>query len=296
MQHVAHALFHRRDIVARDHAAHDFVHELKAGSARQRLDAQPAVTILAAAARLLLEFALCFGATLDGFLIGHPRRRQLDFYAEFSLQFFDRDLDVKLAGAAEDDFAALRIAMHLQREVLIDQLLQRRRRLSPRRALDLGRMANDMTAADASAVGSNMIGAFSSHSVSPVEVSLSFATAAISPGERDRESAPASCPSRRRKLPEAFFRFSRRIEHRRIAMRGARHDAEEGQLAGKGIHHRLEHECGKRRVGICGDALSGSPLAGFWRSTGGTFIGRGQQIDDRIEERRGADIFCTRAA
>ena len=54
----AHALLDRGDEVARDHPADDLVDELEAFAARQRLDLEPAIAELAAAAGLLLVLAL----------------------------------------------------------------------------------------------------------------------------------------------------------------------------------------------------------------------------------------------
>ena len=53
-------------------AADDLVDELEAAAARQRLDLDPGVAELAAAARLLLELALRLGAALDGLAIRAP--------------------------------------------------------------------------------------------------------------------------------------------------------------------------------------------------------------------------------
>src|SRR5208282_3820580 len=117
-QRVAHALFDRRNEVARDHAAHDVVDELEAFAARVRLDLEPAIAVLPAAARLTLVLALRFGASLDGFLVRNFGRLKLDVHVEFPAQLLDGDFDMHLAGARQNDVVGLRIAMHFQREVL----------------------------------------------------------------------------------------------------------------------------------------------------------------------------------
>src|SRR5258705_1444966 len=73
-QGIAHALLHRGDEVARDYAADDIVDELEALATRIRLDLEPAIAILAAAARLGLVFALRFRAPLDSFFVRNVGR------------------------------------------------------------------------------------------------------------------------------------------------------------------------------------------------------------------------------
>src|SRR5262245_43651577 len=65
---IAHALLDRGDEVARDGPAEDVVDELEATAARHGLDADPGVPVLAAAAGLLLVFALALGTPLHRFL------------------------------------------------------------------------------------------------------------------------------------------------------------------------------------------------------------------------------------
>src|SRR5579885_1906209 len=128
-QRVAHALLHRRDELARNRAADDFILEFKAAAAHQRLDAQPAITILAAAAGLALVLALGFGAALDGFLVGDFGRLKFNFYIKYPLELLDRNLDMHLARAGKNDVMGLRVAMRLQGAIRHDQSLQRLRGL-----------------------------------------------------------------------------------------------------------------------------------------------------------------------
>src|ERR1700674_2594025 len=71
---IAHALFHRRDELARNRAADDLIDEFEALAARQWLDLEPTVAVLSAAARLALVLALGLRAALDGLHVRHLGR------------------------------------------------------------------------------------------------------------------------------------------------------------------------------------------------------------------------------
>src|SRR6266851_1635901 len=127
-QRTAHALLDRRDVLARDRATNDLVHELEAASTRERFDLEPAVAILSASARLALVFALRLGLTLDRLLVWDLRRLKFNLYIKFSLELLDRDLDMHLARARQDYLMSLRVAMGLEGRVFLDQPLQCERR------------------------------------------------------------------------------------------------------------------------------------------------------------------------
>ena len=110
----AHALLDRGDEVARDHPADDLVDELEAFAARQRLDLEPAIAELAAAAGLLLVLALRARLALDRLAIRNLRRLELDVDAEFPLEPLDDELHVLLPGSRKDDLPGLGIAVHAQ--------------------------------------------------------------------------------------------------------------------------------------------------------------------------------------
>src|SRR5208282_2814693 len=99
--------------------------ELEAAATRERLYFEPAVAILAAAARLALVLALSLGAALDGLLVRHLRCLKFNFYIKFTFELLDRDLDVHLPRARQDDVVGLLVAMGFERAVLLDQVLQR---------------------------------------------------------------------------------------------------------------------------------------------------------------------------
>jgi hypothetical protein len=124
-QCVAHALFDRRDELARNCPADDLVLELEAAAARERLYLEPAVAVLAATARLALVLALGLGAALDGFLVRHFGRLKFNLYIKLPFELLDRDLDMHLSCARQYNVVGLRIAMGFECAVLLDQMLQR---------------------------------------------------------------------------------------------------------------------------------------------------------------------------
>ena len=73
LERVDDALLHRRDVVARHHAALDLLGEGEARAARQRLDVEHDVAVLAVAARLLLVAAALQDPLLDGLAIADRR-------------------------------------------------------------------------------------------------------------------------------------------------------------------------------------------------------------------------------
>ena len=70
------------------------------------------------AAGLLLVAALHVGGTADGLAIGNFRSFESDIDAVAPLQPADDDFDVLLAGAGQQEFAGLRIAVETKRLVL----------------------------------------------------------------------------------------------------------------------------------------------------------------------------------
>jgi hypothetical protein len=76
-QHLAYAFLDRGHELPGNRAAFHFVHELEAGAARQRFDAQEHFAELAGAAGLLLVAVMAIGVRGDGFAIGDARRMRL---------------------------------------------------------------------------------------------------------------------------------------------------------------------------------------------------------------------------
>ena len=116
---LAHALLDGRDEPARDHAALDRVHELEPGAVRRRLDLDVAVGELAAPAGLLLVAGVRLRGALDRLAVGHVRRVELHLGAEALLHPVDDHLDVDLRDPREDLLAGLRVAVEVDRRVLL---------------------------------------------------------------------------------------------------------------------------------------------------------------------------------
>ena len=92
----------------------------------QRLDLDVAVAELPAPAGLLLVAAVRLGRPADRLLVGDARRLERDLGAEARLQAVDDDLDVDLREPGDDLVAGLRVAVQVDRRVLLLQAAQRR--------------------------------------------------------------------------------------------------------------------------------------------------------------------------
>ena len=186
----------------------------------------------------------------------------------------------------------LRIAMHLEREVLFDQLLQRRRRLL---LVGLGLGTNRERDNPCGRVSGGIMstGAFSSHSVSPVVVSLSLATATISPASA-LASGDCFLPSRRSSWPKRSF--DSRVELSTAASVCARPDITRKieSLPAKGSITVLNTNAENGAAGSAG--ADGSPFVGFWPCTGGRSLGAGRNVVIASSSGRDADILRARAA
>src|SRR5207245_3937197 len=77
---------HGRDVLPRNHAAHDLVHELQARPAGKWGDPDPAVAVLAAAPRLLLVLALPFSFSLERLAVRDLRLTALGVHADLAGQ------------------------------------------------------------------------------------------------------------------------------------------------------------------------------------------------------------------
>jgi len=115
----------RRAVLGGNNAADDFIHELIARAARQRLDIDRAIAELTASAGLLLVTTLNVGLAFDGFQIGDFRRVQIDFNAEFSSHFFNVDFNMHLAHSGENHLLGLGIAGEDDGRVFFRQAVNR---------------------------------------------------------------------------------------------------------------------------------------------------------------------------
>src|SRR5581483_11914116 len=123
------SLVDRRTEALRDDAADDLVDELVPGVARDRLEDDVAVAVLASAARLLLVLALRARLLADRLEVRHPLLAELDVDAEPALQTLDGDLDMHLAHAGDELLARLLVAPERQRRILLGEPAERRRHL-----------------------------------------------------------------------------------------------------------------------------------------------------------------------
>ena len=94
-----------------------------------RLDLDVAVAELAPAAGLLLVAAVRLGGLADRLQVGDLRRVQLDLGAEAALHPVDDHLDVDLGQPGDDLLAGLRVAVDVERRVLLLEAAERRGRL-----------------------------------------------------------------------------------------------------------------------------------------------------------------------
>ncbi len=124
------ALLDRRAVVLRDRAAEDLVHELETAALRERFDVDDADAELAASAGLFLVLAFdVLDLLLDRLEVGHLRRVQDRLDAELALHLRQRDLDVNLARARDEQLGGLRVAADAQDRIFLGQARQGRRDL-----------------------------------------------------------------------------------------------------------------------------------------------------------------------
>ena len=118
------ALVHGGNVFARHRAADDAVDELVALALRQRLELQPHMAVLAAAAGLANELALGFDRAAQGFAIRDLRLADIGFDLELALHAIDDDLEMQFAHAFDDGLAGLRIGVHAKGRIFLRQALQ----------------------------------------------------------------------------------------------------------------------------------------------------------------------------
>ena len=117
------ALFDGGDEVAGDGAAEDFAGELEAGAAGHGLHADFAVAELAVAAGLLFVASRRLDLGADGFAVGDLGRLEGDFGVVALFEAADDGLDVRLAGAGDEELVGLRIAEEADEQVLFHELV-----------------------------------------------------------------------------------------------------------------------------------------------------------------------------
>ena len=120
-----HALVDGGDEVPWHVAAHDLVHELVAG-AGVRLHAQPAVTVLAGTAGLLLVAALGARNAADGLSVRDGELHGVGRYAGALLKTVQKDGDLRFSDGGYDGLPGFLVAGHGDRGVGVRGLLQER--------------------------------------------------------------------------------------------------------------------------------------------------------------------------
>src|SRR5258708_37283793 len=107
---ILNSLLDSGNVVFRDGSAEDVVDEFELPTARQRLNSNLAVAILAAPASLLLVPSLHVRFAANVLAIGNFRRLQNYFCVIRLLEFGDHDFNVLLPRARNQDFLGLAIA------------------------------------------------------------------------------------------------------------------------------------------------------------------------------------------
>jgi hypothetical protein len=276
-------LFHRRNEVLGDGAAENLVGELEFGAARQRLHLDPAIAELPVAAGLLLVPALHVGLPANGLAIRNFRRFQRDIHAVALLHPADDDFHVLLAGAGEQEFARLRIAVEAQRLVFFQN------RAPPAHAVLVVarfwlRWRKRWTAPAISPADRRSVTPFPA-SVSPVSVSFSLATAPISPAwisVTGWRVFPCGLPMwASRSVPRGD------VEQVGVVFHRAGDHFEIGDAAGERVGRGLENESR-------GGPAAGDLLRGFLAAGRGTMpsrsVGAGRFSTMKLSIRSAADI------
>ena len=99
------------------------VDELEAAAAGHGLHADFAIAELAVAAGLLLVAALGFSLAADGFAVGDLGRLEGDFGVVALFEAADDGLDVRLAGAGDEELVGLRVAEEADEQILFHELV-----------------------------------------------------------------------------------------------------------------------------------------------------------------------------
>jgi hypothetical protein len=118
------SLLHRRDEVPRHGAADDLVDELEGLAVLHRLEPHVDVPELAASSGLLLVPPLLAHRFPDGLPVRNAGLGGLDMHAEAAGQLLQHDLDLQVANAREDSLVELARHAHVDRGILLAQLVE----------------------------------------------------------------------------------------------------------------------------------------------------------------------------
>ena len=258
------ALLDRGEEVPRDHAADDRVDELVAGAALAA--ARPRSHATANwpwPPRLLLELAFGLGLAVDRLAVRDAHVFGVDLDAELARELLERDRQVRLAHAAQHGLVRLGVAVDAQDRGLLPGAGAARSRACPRRPSTRALIA---TASTGSGGGDRFDLEASvpfAVSTSPVPVSASLATAAMSPAAT---SVTVSCS-----LPRIVNSWCMRssplvaaVREHVVVLDGALQHLEEVHVADVGVDDRLEHDRGGGPVAR--PSARAPPRRGTWRA------------------------------
>ena len=258
----------------------------KLGAVGQRLDLDVAVAELPAPAGLLLVAPVRLGRPADRLLIGDARRLEGDLGPEARLQPVDHDLDVDLRQPGDDLVAGLRVAVQVDRRVLLLQAAQRGEDLVlVALGLGLDREGHDrlgqrqrghrdrLVAGGQPIAGARLLELGHGADVARPEGVRVALLAALGHDQR----------------PDALLGVRAGVEHLGVGPHNALVDAEEVDPSGELIGLRLEHE-GEQLLVLVG-------LEGDLGQLEGAVLDRAREVlDDRVEQAVGAEVLGRHAA
>ena len=288
----AQPFFHRRDVLARHHAAFGRVFKHETAPRLQRFKGQHHVAVLPFTAGLADKLAFhLFDRFADRLAIGHLRTPDIRLNAKLSLHAVDDNLQMQLAHPGNDRLAGLLVSMQTKRRIFRRQPLQgdthflligfgfrfnrqrnhRLRELHPfegnHRIRGAQRVAgSDILQADA---GGNIPGVQFVHLMAIV-------------GLHQHDAS------------DAFFLAFHRIPHRIAFFQRPGIDADKGQLSDIGVGHQLEGQRRERFV-VVRVTFSGLPFL-IHALNRRDIQRRWHQLNHRIEHPLHAFVFKRAAA
>ena len=101
LERFAHAFFYGWNVLTRYGAADDCFREGNTAAEFARAEFEPYITVLTVAAALFFVFAFNFACAADCFAVSDFRFVQFSRYAEFIQEFFQCDIEMRFADAAD---------------------------------------------------------------------------------------------------------------------------------------------------------------------------------------------------
>ena len=291
LERLADARVNRLDVLARDGAADDPVHELVAGALLVGLQLDHGVAVLALATRLPDEAAVAFRRTADGLAVGDLRLADVGGDPELPDHAVHEHVEVELAHARDERLGRLRVGLDAEGGVLLGEPLEGDRELvlvGLRLRLDLH--LDDRLGEGHRLEDDGMVGV--AQRVAGVGV--------LEPDGRgdvpriDLVDLLAVVGVHLQDAPDALLAVLGRVVDVRAGLQRARVDAEEGELAHERVGRDLEGKGGERLLVVDGAQdlrARGRVQADDWRHV----ERRGQVVDDRVEHGLDALVAQCRA-